>query len=209
MVAFVVGVPLAAGVVGAVILSRPDDSSGAAAQTATATPIATTAPVRTPLPPTLTPTRPAPAATATRPAAVATATPEVLRPLSGIRFGMIDAVSNSTGTELPFPAEFAMSAYFVLEPGGARVRYGLESAPFMPLLSGETATGPEWSDYGGHGVATGAGKFIGIVTDWTIDFYASETELSAAVTIGKSGNLPGGQPVELTIAVAEAWRSSP
>jgi len=208
VIAFAVGIPLVASVVGAVILSRPDGSSGAIAPATTATVAVTAGPTLTPAPPPAPPTRIAPTATATRPAAP-TAAPEVLRPLSGIRFGMIDVISNSTGADLPFPAEFAMSAYFVLEPDGSRVRYGLDSTPFMPLLTGETATGPDWGDRGGHGLATGSGKFLGVTTDWTIDFDASETGLSALVSIGRSGNLPGGQPVELTVTVGEAWQAGP
>jgi len=204
---FIAAVPLVAGVLGAVILTRPGKTAG---ETATTTPSAsaTASPMRTPTPP-ATATRAAPTATPTRPAPIPTATQEILRPLTGIRFGTIEVVSNSTGVELPSPAEFAISSYFVMEPGGDRVRYGLDSAPFMPVLTGESVVGPEWSDRGGHGIATGSGKFLGIATDWTMDFFASENVLTALITIGRSGNLPGGRPVELSISVAQAWQAAP
>lgn len=209
VIAFAVGLPLAAGLVSAVVITRPDDRDNGAVLAHAATPTATIAPTRTPTPQPVTPTRAAATVAPTRAAPVATAAPEILRPLTGVRFGVIDVASNQTGFELPFPAEFAMSGYFVLEPGGSRVRYGLDSVPFMPALTGEAAIGTEWGDRGGHGVATGSGKFMGVATDWTIDFVVSEGSLSANVSIGRSGNLPGGKPVELTIFVAEAWQAAP
>ncbi len=118
-------------------------------------------------------------------------------------------VSNPSGEELPFPADFALSGHFVMDAAGSRIQYGLDSLPFMPLLTGTSTLGPQFNDDGGHGEATGSGKFMGITTDWTMDFTVSAANLSALITIGKSGNLPGGQPVELAVSVAEAWQVSP
>lgn len=132
-----------------------------------------------------------------------------MRNLTGIRFGMIDVVSNPTGQELPFPAEFALSGNFLLDNAGKRVQYGMDSPPLLPTLTGATALGNDFSEDGGHGLATGTGRFMGVTTDFSVDFYVSEAGMSALVTIGKGGNLPGGKPVELSISVAEAWQAGP
>lgn len=195
-------VPVTLLFVGSVILTRPDNAAPIAPEptpTIQATTSPTPTPTKTPSP---TPTRPA---TATpRPATLSPAAQgQAVRTLSGVRFGTADVIRNQTGADLPFPGEFALDAHFVLEPDG-RMTFFVDSPPFLPSLTGAAAASA-LSVEGGSGHASGKGRFLGVQTDFAFDFQVNERRLTGVLIIGSSGNLPGGQPLELSISVAEPW----
>ncbi|MEO8539730.1 MAG: hypothetical protein ABI577_08310 [bacterium] len=201
--AFAVVGPLTMGMVALVVFTRPGSEAPAGAiPTATST---SAAPTATPTGPMVATATPIPAKPSSTPPSLPIATPqtELMRELSGLRFGVIDVVSNETGEDLPFPAEYAIDGHFIRETtsSGERVSFLLEGPPIIPKLSGTAMVGGEFNGSGGHGIASGSGRFMGVTTDFSMDFEVTNDVLSASVVIGRQGNLPGAKPLELSVTV--------
>lgn len=181
---------LIAGMILALAASRPDADTGAdLASSETAmppTPTAPPAPTRTatPPPPSATP-GPRPTAVPVQATPPGSAAAEQIPELSRLRIVDISVLENPSGVPADFPP--GMPLEFLVGIRRDRQPQVVEFflAPPFPFaaMTGSGVIGPDFSEDGGKGKATGTGTFDGARATFTFEFQVDSNALRGTLTI--------------------------